>query len=161
MFCPNCGNNCPDNVYSCPTCGHSFGQPQQTPNDQSQQAPYGQPQQAPYGQQVPYGQQTPYGYNAPTQAKNTKPVLILGIVALVICATMGCLCGCLGALPGIVCAIISIVLGSKAKKELAPGAEDKNVKTGMLLSYIALGVAVLFIILNAVLGGAIAVSDYL
>lgn len=74
---------------------------------------------------------------------------------------MGCLCGCLGALPGIVCAIISVVLGSKAKKELAPGVEDKNVKTGMLLSYIALGVAVLFIVLNAVLGGVIAVSDYL
>jgi len=39
--------------------------------------------------------------------------------------------------------------------------ENKNVKTGMLLSYIALGVAVLFIILNAILGGAMAVSEYL
>ena len=177
MFCPNCGNNCPDNVNTCPTCGHAFAQAQQAP--QQPQAPYGQPQQAPYGQapygqpqqpygQAPYGQapygQAPYGYNAPAQPKSTKPVLVLGIVALVINATLGCLCSCLGALPGIVCAIISIVMGSKAKKELAPGVEDKNIKTGMLLSYIALGVAVLFMILNAVLGGVLASSgmyDYL
>lgn len=150
MFCSNCGTNCPDNVNNCPNCGAPVGQPQnQTP-------------QAPYGQQMPYyGQQTPYGYGVPAQPKNAKAVLILGIVALVICASMGCLCGCLGALPGIVCAIISIVLGSNAKKELAPGVENKNVKTGMLLSYIALGVAALFIILNAILGGAMAVSEYL
>ena len=161
MFCPNCGNNCPDNVNTCPTCGHAFAQAQQAP-----QQPYGQPQQAPYGQQpygqAPYGQQ-PYGYGAP-QAKSTKPVLVLGIVALVINATLGCLCSCLGALPGIVCAIISIVMGSNAKKEMAPGTEDKNVKTGMLLSYIALGVAALFIILNFILGAAMGASgmfDYL
>lgn len=156
MFCSNCGTNCPDNVNNCPNCGAPVGKPQ----DQPSQNPYGQ--QPYYGQQQPYyGQQSPYGYSIPAQPKNTKPVLVLGIVALVICASMGCLCGCLGALPGIVCAIISIVLGSKAKKEMAPGVEDKNVKTGMLLSYIALGVAVLFIVLNAILGGAIAVSDYL
>ena len=154
MFCSNCGTNCPDNVNNCPNCGAPVGQPQN-------QAP-----QTPYGQQMPYyGQQTPYGYGVPTQPKNAKAVLVLGIVALVICASTGCLCGllfgCLGSLPGIVCAIISIVLGSNAKKELAPGVENKNVKTGMLLSYIALGVAVLFIILNAILGGAMAVSEYL
>ena len=169
MFCPNCGNNCPDNVNTCPNCGHAFPQAQQAP-----QQPYGQPQQPSYEQpqqpygQAPYGQapygQAPYGYNAPAQPKSTKPVLVLGIVALVINATLGCLCSCLGALPGIVCAIISIVMGAKAKKELAPGVEDKNIKTGMLLSYIALGVAVLFMILNAVLGGVLASSgmyDYL
>jgi len=176
MFCPNCGNNCPDNVNTCPTCGHAFPQAQQAPQQPSYE--YGQPQQpsyeqapqqpayeqAPYGQpQQPYGQQ-PYGYNAPQQPKSTKPVLVLGIVALVINATLGCLCGCLGSLPGFVCAIISIVLGSKAKGGMAPGTEDKNVKTGMLLSYIAIGVGVLFIILNAVLGGVLASSgmyDYL
>ena len=158
MFCPNCGNSCPDNVNNCPTCGHAF-QVQQAPQ---QPYGYGQPQQ-PYGQ-APYGQQAPYGYNAPAQPKSTKPVLILGIVALVINATLGCLCSCLGALPGIVCAIISIDMGAKAKKDLAPGVEDKNIKTGMLLSYIALGLAVLFMILNAVLGGVLASSgvyDYL
>lgn len=173
MFCPNCGNNCPDNVNTCPNCGHAFAQAQQPSYEygQPQQPSYEQPQQpygqAPYGQapygQAPYGQQ-PYGYNAPAQPKSTKPVLVLGIVALVINATLGCLCSCLGALPGIVCAIISIVMGSKAKKELAPGVEDKNIKTGMLLSYIALGVAVLFMILNAVLGGVLASTgmyDYL
>ena len=156
MFCPNCGNNCPDNVNNCPNCGHAFAQ--QAPQQPQYQAP-----QQPYGQD-PYGQQAPYGYNAPAQPKSTKPVLILGIVALVINATLGCLCSCLGALPGIVCAIISIVMGAKAKKNLAPGVEDKNIKTGMLLSYIALGVAVLFMILNAVLGGVLASSgvyDYL
>ena len=57
MFCPNCGNNCPDNVNTCPNCGGALVQPQQAPQ---QQAPYGQ---QPYGQQqAPYGQQ-PYGYN--------------------------------------------------------------------------------------------------
>lgn len=136
MFCPTCGNNCPDNAISCPNCGHSFGNAQQPPVN-------------------------PYMYNnAPAAPKNSKTVLVLGIVALVICATMGCLCGCLGALPGIVCAIISIVLGSGAKKELAFGQEDKNIKTGMLLSYIALGVAVLFIVLNAILGGVLTAGSY-
>ena len=170
MFCPNCGNNCPDNVNACPNCGHAFAQ--QAPQQPYGQAPYGQAPHQPYGQapygQAPYGQapqqpygqapygQQPYGYNAPAQPKSTKPVLVLGIVALVINATLGCLCSCLGALPGIVCAIISIVMGSNAKKQMAPGIEDKNVKTGMLLSYIALGVAALFIILNAILGGVLA-----
>ena len=164
MFCPNCGNNCPDNVNTCPNCGHAFAHAQQAPQQPAYE--YGQPQQAPQQPQAPYGQapygQQPYGYEP--QPKSTKPVLVLGIVALVINATLGCLCSCLGALPGIVCAIISIVMGSNAKKEMAPGTEDKNVKTGMLLSYIALGVAVLFIILNFILGavmGASGMFDYL
>ena len=68
MFCPNCGNNCPDNVNTCPTCGHAFAQ--QAPQQPYGQAPYGQPQQAPYGQQ-PYGQQ-PYG-QAPQQPYGQAP----------------------------------------------------------------------------------------
>ena len=64
MFCPNCGNNCPDNVANCPNCGHAFAQAQQ-PQYQAPQQPYGQ---APYGQQ-PYGQ-APYGYQPPKPVDN-------------------------------------------------------------------------------------------
>ena len=76
MFCPNCGNNCPDNVNNCPNCGHAFAQAQQAP-----QQPYGQAPQQPYGQapygQAPYGQapqqpygQAPYGYQPPKPVDN-------------------------------------------------------------------------------------------
>ena len=149
MFCPNCGNNCPDNVSTCPTCGHAFPQAQQAP-----QQPYGQ---APYGQ----APQQPYGY-PPVQPKGNTAVLVLGIVGLV-CSVLGCCCS-YTIIPGIICAIIGIVLGSKAKKEQAPGAEDKNVKTGLILSYIGLGVGVLMMIL-AIIGlvamGSAGLFDYM
>ena len=74
MFCPNCGNNCPDNVNNCPNCGHAFAQAQQAPQQpvyeygQAQQAPQQPYGQAPYGQQ-PYGQ-APYGYQPPKPVDN-------------------------------------------------------------------------------------------
>lgn len=155
MFCPNCGNNCPDNVNNCPNCGHAFAQAQQ-PQYQAPQQPYGQ---APYGQ-APYGQQ-PYGY-PPVQPKGNTAVLVLGIVGLV-CSTVGCCCSYI-IIPGLICAIIGIILGVKAKKELAPGVEDKNVKTGLILSYIALGVGILMLILAIVglaLMGSAGLLDYM
>ena len=154
MFCPNCGNSCPDNVNNCPTCGHAF-QVQQAPQ---QPYGYGQPQQ-PYGQ-APYGQQ-PYGY-PPVQPKSNQAVLVLGIIGLVF-STLGCCCS-YTIIPGLICAIIGIVLGSKAKKEQAPGAEDKNVKTGLILSYIGLGVGVLMMILaiiGLVMMGSAGLYDYM
>ena len=97
MFCPNCGNNCPDNVNACPNCGHAFAQqaPQQ-PYGQPQQAPYGQPQQpygAPYGQpqqpygQAPYGQQ-PFGYEPPVQ-ESTGGLIAWSIITLLLCTIPG------------------------------------------------------------------------
>ena len=108
MFCPNCGNNCPDNVNNCPNCGHAFahaqqapqqpsyeyGQPQQPSYEQPQQpygqAPYGQPQQpygqAPYGQ-APYGQ-APFSYDPPIQ-ESTGGLLAWSIIILLLCTIPG------------------------------------------------------------------------
>ena len=98
MFCPNCGNNCPDNVNNCPNCGHAFAQAQQ-PQYQAPQQPYGQ---APYGQ-APYGQ-APFSYDPPIQ-ESTGGLLAWSIIILLLCT-----------IPGIVALIMTTGINSCATR---------------------------------------------
>ena len=85
--------------------------------------------------------------------------LVLGIVALSLGTICSCLFACLGGLIPLVCAIIGLVLGKSAmSKSQAAGFENKQAKTGMILSIIAIVIIVVFIIANAILGGALAAS---
>jgi len=66
MFCGTCGNQVPDEVKFCPTCGTATAAQAGEQPQPYQQQPYGQPQpyqQQPY--QQPYGQ--PQQYQQPYQ----------------------------------------------------------------------------------------------
>jgi len=118
----------------------SYNQPNMNGN-------YNQPNMNGNYNQQPYNpnyNQQPYG-NVPTQ-KNNKAVasLVLGIVSAV-CIFFG-----YGALIGIVCAIVGIVLGINAKKE---EPNNSMAKAGVILSVVSLGLCVLsFIACVACLG---------
>lgn len=138
MFCPSCGNMCAEGTQTCPSCGHSFATANTNTNPTYNAEPY-----------------QPTGYQPVVPKKSNNAPLILGIVGLVINLGLGCLCGCLGMLPGIVCAIIGLVLAIKAKKDYAPGEKDKNVEIGFILCIVALGLAVVITIVNFIFGAAL------
>ena len=146
MLCNICGHECADDASFCPKCGKSFAPKTQEPIAGSEEIA-----------ETPIN--TDYVNNAEvveTQPKQqSKLVLILGIVALAVNATLGCLCGCLGSLPGIACAIVGIVMGMKEKQNYAPGEKNKNTETGLILCYVALGIFVVSIIVNFILGGVL------
>ena len=168
MFCPSCGNQCADDAKFCPACGYAFSQSADQPvvenTDGIPHQPVDSPSASPaYDVNTGYtggynsNENSPYFINTPAAPKKSgTTVLILGIVATVINSGLGCLCGCLGSLPGLVCAIIGLVLGFKAKKEYAPGEKDKHNEVGVILCFVALGIMIFMTIINAVLGGIMA-----
>ena len=133
MFCPNCGNNCPDNVNNCPNCGHAFAQAQQ-PQYQAPQQPYGQ---APYGQ-APYGQ-APFSYDPPIQ-ESTGGLLAWSIITLLLCT-----------IPGIVALIMTTGINSCATR--AEQLKKKaNAKTWCIVGTVLGGLSfIISLILNMVL----------
>lgn len=163
MFCPSCGSQCADDAQFCPDCGCSLAQtqPEQINSDSFGTDPGCNSN--PNYSSIPSSNPNP-GYNAnpvnPAPKKNSTVVLVLGIVATVINSGLGCLCGCLGSIPGIVCAIIGLVLGFKAKKQYAPGEKDKKNDIGVILCFVSLGIVVLTSILNAIIGAGLAMADY-
>jgi len=130
MICPVCGTQCEENAKFCQNCGHNFTDAQPNPVFNAQVV-----------------------NPAPVQESST--VLILGIVAMAVNAGLGCLCGCLGMLPGIVCAIVGLVLGTKEKKNYFAGQKNKKTEIGFILCIVALVLAVVISIVNAVLGAAV------
>ncbi len=176
MFCPSCGNQCVDGAKFCPSCGHSFPQEQPVADNSVYNAETVVMPSEPVSFNANPADSYNAGYNAnpnPAGGYNPNPVtssaapkkngtivLVLGIVATVINSGLGCLCGCLGSLPGLVCAIVGLVLGFKAKKEYAPGEKDKKNDIGVILCFVALGIMVVMTIINAILGGVMAASNY-
>ena len=84
-----------------------------------------------------------------TDLPNANMVLVLGIVSLCLDVI---LCCCYGGFPGLILAIIGLIMGNKAKKayEADPSAYTeksyKKAKTGTLLSIIGLAMGVLAVI---------------
>lgn len=137
MFCTKCGNNNPDGAFCCTSCGAPLNQPQ------APAAPVQPTYQAPQAPQQPYPAQPMY--NAPMQP--TVPgkgmaitSMVLGIVSLAL------FCVWYLALP---CAIVGLILGGMAmNKAKAAGMKSGMAVAGVVCSCIALGVAIIFMIIG-------------
>ena len=150
MFCPNCGAQCDNSAAHCPNCGAVISQT-------ADGAAYNSPSVAAPN----YGYNPNPGYNAASAApkRSSTAVLVLGIVAIVINLGLGCLCGCLGSIPGIVCGIVGLVLGFKNKKTYAPGETDKKNDNGVILCFVSFGILLVVTIINMVMGATV-YADY-
>lgn len=158
MFCPNCGTQCDDSASFCQECGTKINQSQPVenvtaPSTNFDTNPMGQLE--PRANPNPNPGYNPYYGNAPVEPqRNSTAVLVLGIIAVVNNLLFGCFCACAGCLPGLVCAIIGLVMGFKNKKTYAPGEKDQKNDIGVILCFVSLGVMVVMTILGAIIGAA-------
>ena len=83
----------------------------------------------------------------------------MGIVSCAINLQFG-LCGYLGMLPGLVCAIIGLVFGLKNRNTYQPGEKDARNKVGLILCFVALGLFAIMSIVNAALGAMSYLDGY-
>ena len=129
MFCKNCGSQLPDGVAFCTACG--------TPVPVAPQAPVmPQPPMAPQAPVNPYAQPIVPGKGLGVAS------MVLGIVSLVL------FCIWYLAIP---CAIIGAALGGVAQsKAKAAGVKNGMAVAGITCSCIALGVAILFLLLGII-----------
>ena len=150
MICPNCGAEAGTGAF-CTSCGAKMPENAQ-PVYQAPETNYNNPAVNPAPAYNAYDA-------APAQPKKngtSTAALVLGIVGVAGNTILGCLCGCLGSFPTIICSIIGLVLGIKAKNEAAArGETDSKAKTGVILCIVALVLAVVITIINAVLGAAV------
>lgn len=87
--------------------------------------------------------------------------LILGIIAIIFGSACSCFLACLGGMIPLGCAVVGIVLGRQAvKKSRNAGFTNTPAQVGTILCGVAIGVIVVFIIINAVVGGVIAYNSY-
>ena len=156
-FCKHCGSQIEDNAAFCGVCGQAqnAAEPQAPVYQAPVQPTYQAPVQNPYGQPVQPGfQQNVYGqpaYQQPVQVNKASMVLgkglgvaamVLGIISLVL------FCVWYLAIP---CAIVGAALGGVAQsKAKAAGVKNGMAVAGITCSCIALGVAILFLLLGII-----------
>ncbi len=156
MFCTKCGNNNPDGAFCCTSCGAPLNQPTyQAPEQPVYQAPEQPVYQAP--EQPAYQAQPMYNapMNPPVPAKGMAITsMVLGIVSLAL------FCLWYLALP---CAIVGLILGGLAmSKAKAAGMKSGMAVAGVVCSCIALGIAIIFMIIAIAACGAAtsAINDF-
>lgn len=177
MFCSNCGNQVGDAKF-CSACGAQVNPtpetnpepevvpaPEVNPIPEETPAPEAEPvfEAAPTAQSVAVPEPVNAYSEAPVDPGKSggKTALILGIVALALGTICSCLLACLGGIIPLGCAIAGIIVGSQAmKKSQAAGFTNSQAKTGVILSAVAIGVIVIFVIINAIVGGVLAASGY-
>lgn len=152
MFCTKCGNNNPDGAFCCTSCGAPLNQPQAP---QAPVAPAQPVYQAPQAPVQPYPAQPMY--NAPV--KPVVPGKGMGVASMVLgIISLALFCLWYLALP---CAIIGVILGGMAmSKAKAAGLKNGMAVAGVVCSSIALGIAIIFMIIAIAACGTLASSDY-
>ena len=136
-FCKHCGSQIEDNAAFCGVCGQA--QNAAEPQAPVYQAPV-QPQQPVYvAPQVPVN---PYAQPAIPGKGLGVAAMVLGIISLVL------FCVWYLAIP---CAIVGAALGGVAQsKAKAAGVKNGMAVAGITCSCIALGVAILFLLLGII-----------
>ena len=145
MFCSNCGTQNGADAAFCVGCGTKLTAQQSVPVQQQYYQPPLQPMYQPYYYQPP----------APVPGKGMGvAALVLGIIGLVTGTVCACGCACLGGIiPAIVC-IVGLVLGIMAmNKSKAAGFKNTKALVGVILSGVGLASIVLFVLINAIIGG--------
>lgn len=136
-FCKHCGNQIEDNAAFCGVCGQA--QNAAEPQAPVYQAPV-QPQQPVYV--APQAPVNPYAQPVVPGKGLGVASMVLGIVSLVL------FCVWYLAIP---CAIIGAALGGVAQsKAKAAGVKNGMAVAGITCSCIALGVAILFLLLGII-----------
>ncbi len=150
MFCPNCGNASAEDQLYCQNCGASLQQPEvQQPEVQQpevQQPEVQQPEvQQPEVQQYPYTQQ-PYQTQF-MQVGSAVPSKGMGIASMVLgIVSLAFFCAWYIALP---CAVVGVILGGLAlSKAKEAGAKNGMAVAGVVCSCIALGIAIILMIVT-------------
>ena len=142
MFCQTCGTPIEEGAKACTVCG-TFVE-NTTPVVTTNPEPV-------YSAPINTTPSTP---TVDPGQSDGKTSVILGIVALAMGTICSCLAACLGGFVPLVCAVVSIVMGTQAmNKSKAAGFENKQAKLGVTLSIVAIAVIFIFIIVNAVIGG--------
>ena len=143
MFCPGCGSSYEEGAKFCPRCGKDLREEQPAAEQANKLEKF-----------TDFGVETNPVIEEPVSEKKSVAAFVLGIVAVMLNSGLGCLCGCLGSLPGMICAISGLILGFKEKSNLAPGSKNVLNTIGIILCFVALGIMVLSIAYNAVLGAS-------
>lgn len=132
--CPQCQQECADDVIVCPKCGYLFSASQTSGGAQT--PPY---QQQTAGGTPPYG--NPYnGYPSAEQPKDSfaTPSMVLGIIGVVFS------CCSVGIIPGIIGLILGILSVLRIRQTNMRG---KGMATaGIILSAIAIVIAAIAIV---------------
>lgn len=140
MFCQNCGSKVEDGLNFCPACGK----------------PVANPNNAQPPVQPTYSPATPpqYGFKPPV-----VPGKGLGIAGMV-CGIVSLVLFCIWYI-SIPCAIVGAILSALAKNKASEvGMDNGMAKAGIVCSWIALGLAILFIVIVAIIAGIGASSLY-
>lgn len=146
MYCKNCGALNAEDVAFCANCGAEMQAEVEAPVVESAYEPV----EAPAAEPVVVEQE------AKDPGKTLGIVsLILGIAAIVLGTVCSCGCACLGSILPCVLAVVGIILGIIGmNKSKAAGFSNKLALIGIILSGVSVLVMVIFVIINAVIGGA-------
>lgn len=134
--CPQCQQECADEVVVCPKCGYLFNASQTS--DGMQTPPY-QPQATNMGGTPPYGNAY-NGYPPLEQPKDSfaTPSLVLGIIGVVLS------CCSIGIIPGIIGLILGILSALRIRRTNMRGRGLAI--AGIILSAIAIVIATIAIV---------------
>ena len=161
MFCNKCGQEISAGDRFCQHCGAPVVPVEDTPVQQPAAAEIATPVE-PVIPTEPVTPVTPVTPDTPVEdpgASTGKTAFTLGLIGLIAGAICSCGCALLGSIAPLICSILAIVFGNKAKQQsAAAGFENSKAKTAVTLGIIGIAVVVIFVILNMVLGAIMGAS---
>lgn len=155
MFCNKCGQEISAGDRFCQHCGAPVAPVEDAPVQQPAAAEIATPVEP----VIPTQPVTPVTPVEDPGASTGKTAFTLGLIGLIAGAICSCGCALLGGIAPLICSILAIVFGNKAKQQsAAAGFENSKAKTAVTLGIIGIAVVVIFVILNMVFGAIMGAS---